>query len=98
MLGFPTRIVSSANERETDMKIGFIGLGRMGSHMARNLAGAGHEVAAFDIVPEAVKTVAQTPGIRAATSVADAARDADIVLSSLPSPDSVEQIAIGEGG
>jgi 3-hydroxyisobutyrate dehydrogenase-like beta-hydroxyacid dehydrogenase len=80
------------------MKIGFVGLGRMGSHMARNLARAGHEVAAFDISPDAVASVAQEPGIRAATSVADAARDADIVCSSLPSPDSVEQIATGEGG
>src|SRR3954466_613244 len=80
------------------MKIGFIGLGRMGSHMARNLARAGHEVAAFDIMPAAVASVAETPGIRAATSVADAARDADVVCSSLPSPDSVEQIATGEGG
>ena len=80
------------------MKIGFVGLGRMGSHMARNLANAGHEVAAFDVLPEAVSAVAETPGIRAATSVADAARDADVVCSSLPTPDSVEQIATGEGG
>lgn len=80
------------------MKIGFIGLGRMGSHMARNLAAAGHEVAAYDVLPDAVAEVANTPGIRAATSVADAARDADIVCASLPSPQAVEQIAIGEGG
>jgi len=80
------------------VKIGFIGLGRMGSHMARNLAAAGHEVAAFDVLPEAVSRVAETPGIRAATSVADAARDADLVCSSLPTPDSVEEIAAGEGG
>ena len=80
------------------MKIGFVGLGRMGSHMARNLASAGHQVAAFDVLPEAIAAVAETPGIRAATSVADAARDADVVLSSLPTPDSVEQIAAGEGG
>ena len=80
------------------MKIGFVGLGRMGSHMARNLAKAGHEVAAFDVVPEAVAAVAETPGIRAATSVADAARDADVVCASLPSPQAVEEITVGEGG
>ena len=71
------------------MKIGFVGLGRMGSHMARNRAKAGHAVAAFDVVPEAVAAVAETPGIRAATSVADAARDADVVCASLPSPQAV---------
>jgi 3-hydroxyisobutyrate dehydrogenase len=80
------------------VKIGFVGLGRMGSHMARNLAKAGHEVAAFDVLPQAVSTVAETPGIRAASSVADAAREADVVCSSLPTPDSVEEIATGEGG
>jgi len=80
------------------VKIGFVGLGRMGSHMARNLARAGHEVAAFDVLPQAVSAVAMADGIRAATSVGDAARDADVVCSSLPTPDSVEQIATGEGG
>ncbi len=30
------------------MNIGFIGLGRMGSNMARRLAEAGHQVAAYD--------------------------------------------------
>jgi len=80
------------------MKIGFIGLGRMGYHMARNLAAAGHEVAAYDVLPEAVARVAETPGIRAGSSVADVARDADVVCSSLPSPQSVEEIALDEGG
>src|SRR5688572_3926645 len=80
------------------MKIGFIGLGRMGYHMARNLAAAGHEVAAYDVLPEAVARVAETPGIRAGTSVADVAREADVVCSSLPSPQSVEEIALDEGG
>jgi 3-hydroxyisobutyrate dehydrogenase-like beta-hydroxyacid dehydrogenase len=80
------------------MKIGFIGLGRMGYHMARNLAAAGHEVAAYDVLPEAVARVAETPRIRGGTSVADVARDADVVCSSLPSPQSVEEIALDEGG
>ena len=51
------------------MKIGFIGLGRMGYHMARNLAAAGHEVAAYDVLPEAVARVSETPGIRAASDL-----------------------------
>src|SRR3990172_1000412 len=80
------------------MRVGMIGLGRMGAHMARNLAKAGHEVAAFDVVPAAVAAVAASDGIRGATNVADAARDAEVVCSSLPSPQSVEEIATGEGG
>ena len=80
------------------MKIGFIGLGRMGNHMARHLAQKGHEVAAFDVRPEAVAEQAKITGTRAATSVADAARDADVVFTSLPGPVEVEQIVSGEGG
>ena len=35
--------------------IAFIGLGHMGGGMAPNLVKAGHEVRAFDLVPEAVQ-------------------------------------------
>ena len=40
-------------------KIAFIGLGHMGGGMAPNLAKAGHEVRAFDLVPEAVQHAAE---------------------------------------
>ncbi|MCZ6711424.1 MAG: NAD(P)-binding domain-containing protein, partial [Gammaproteobacteria bacterium] len=33
-------------------RIGFVGLGNMGGHMARNLVSAGHEVKVFDLVAE----------------------------------------------
>ena len=39
-------------------RIAFIGLGHMGGGMAPNLAKAGHEVRAFDLVPEAVQNAA----------------------------------------
>lgn len=60
------------------MKIGFIGLGNMGAPMAANLAAAGHEVAGFDL------NAAAPDGVRMASSAADAARDAEIVLTMLP--------------
>ena len=40
-------------------KIAFIGLGHMGGGMAPNLVKAGHEVRAFDLVPEAVEKATQ---------------------------------------
>lgn len=60
------------------MKIGFIGLGNMGAPMAANLAAAGHEVAGFDL------NAAAPDGVRMASSAADAATDAEIVLTMLP--------------
>lgn len=61
------------------MKIGFIGLGNMGAPMALNLVKAGHAVTGFDLaapMPE---------GVVAAASAALAARDADVVITMLPS-------------
>ncbi|HLF72439.1 MAG TPA: NAD(P)-dependent oxidoreductase [Dehalococcoidia bacterium] len=76
------------------MKIGFIGVGRMGSHMARHLAEAGHDVSVYDALPEAAKRIEDiVPGITAVASVSDAARDADVVGSSLPGPKEVEAIS-----
>lgn len=60
------------------MKIGFIGLGNMGSPMAANLAAAGHDVAGFDLVADCPEGVS-----KAATAVA-AATGADVVITMLP--------------
>ena len=40
------------------MQLGIVGLGRMGANMARRLMRDGHEIVAFDVNPEAVKTLA----------------------------------------
>jgi 3-hydroxyisobutyrate dehydrogenase len=80
------------------MNIGFIGLGHMGQHMARHVAEAGHSVAAFDLRPEVVTTLTQTPGARRASSLAEAAFEAEIVFTSLPGPPEVESVATGPDG
>ena len=64
-------------------RIGFVGLGRMGAHMARNLLKAGHEVVVFDIVQAAVDSVVAS-GAKSAFSSAAAAHDADVVITMLP--------------
>jgi 3-hydroxyisobutyrate dehydrogenase len=64
-------------------EIGFIGLGNMGLPMAINLVRAGHEVTGFDTVHEAMQK-AESAGIAAAASVADAVRDKEIIVTMLP--------------
>ena len=76
-------------------KIAFIGLGHMGGGMAPNLAKAGHEVRAFDLVPEAVQH-AQAGGCSAATSAADAVRDADVVITMLPAAQHVRAVFMND--
>jgi 3-hydroxyisobutyrate dehydrogenase len=64
-------------------RIAFIGLGNMGGGMAANQARAGHAVAAFDLSAAALER-AVTAGCTAAGSVAEAVRDADVVITMLP--------------
>jgi 3-hydroxyisobutyrate dehydrogenase len=72
-------------------RIAFIGLGHMGGGMAPNLAKAGHEVRAFDLVPEAVeKAISQ--GCTAAPSAAEAVKDADVVITMLPAAQHVRAV------
>ena len=71
--------------------IAFIGLGHMGGGMAPNLAKAGHEVRAFDLVPEAVQRATDS-GCQAAGSIAEAVKDADVVITMLPAAQHVRNV------
>jgi 3-hydroxyisobutyrate dehydrogenase len=77
-------------------RIGFIGLGNMGGPMARNLLKAGHEVRAFDLVPELVQRVVEA-GASAAGSTIEAAREVEIVLTMLPAGHHVREVYLGAG-
>src|SRR3954468_9331285 len=68
------------------MKIGFIGLGAMGRHMAANLQRAGHVVQAHDL-----RRVEGFPNW--ASSPAEAARGCEVVFTSLPGPKEVQGVA-----
>ncbi|MDO6727274.1 3-hydroxyisobutyrate dehydrogenase [Cognatishimia sp. 1_MG-2023] len=69
------------------MKIGFIGLGNMGGPMAANLAKAGHEVAGFDMAKVAID------GVTLVNSGAEAAADADVVITMLPNGQILRAVA-----
>src|SRR6266568_3470980 len=79
------------------MRIGFVGLGMMGHHMVANLQKAGHELVVFDVRREAGEE-ALSRGARWAETPADAARQSEIVMTSLPGPKEVAQVALGENG
>lgn len=79
------------------LKLGYVGVGLMGGPMVKRLATLGWKVRAWDIVP-ATLAAAKAAGAEAATSAADAARDADLVLLNLPTPAAVEAAVFGKGG
>ncbi len=60
------------------MRIGFIGLGNMGTPMAANLAAAGHQVIGFDLVTDC------PTGVSTATTAVEAATGAEVVITMLP--------------
>ena len=78
------------------MKVGIIGLGRMGAGMAANLLKAGHEVTVYNRTPaKAEALVAQ--GAKAAAGIADACRG-DAVITMLANDEAVESVVLGDGG
>jgi len=72
-------------------RIAFIGLGHMGGGMAPNLAKAGHDVQAFDLLPEAVEK-AVDGGCSAAASAVEAVKEADVVITMLPAAKHVRAV------
>jgi 3-hydroxyisobutyrate dehydrogenase-like beta-hydroxyacid dehydrogenase len=77
--------------------IGFIGIGRMGLPMASRLIEAGHRLVAFDEREEAMRAIA-AKGAETAASPAELASRADVVMTSLPRPEVVRAVALGERG
>jgi len=73
-------------------KIGFIGVGRMGSRMVARLIAAGHELTIYDPVASATAAAAAM-GARVASSVADAAALCTVVLASVPCPADARETA-----
>jgi len=77
--------------------LGFIGVGRMGGPMAGRLLDAGYRLTLYDTNPDAMKPLAAR-GAEVARSVRDVAAAVETVLVSLPTPDIVRKVALGEGG
>src|SRR3954465_3815987 len=81
------------------MKLGYVGVGKMGGPMAERLIAAGHELVVYDARKAAIEPFVAR-GARAAASVAALAREVDRVLVCLPSPDAAKQVSqelAGEG-
>ncbi|MBW2437789.1 MAG: NAD(P)-dependent oxidoreductase [Desulfobacterales bacterium] len=80
------------------MKIGFIGVGAMGGGLARNLIRAGKEVLVYDLNPEAVNKTLEAGSTGKAANQLQELATADIVFTSLPLPQHLEETMLGETG
>jgi 2-hydroxy-3-oxopropionate reductase len=77
--------------------IAFIGLGIMGGPMAQRLVDAGHAVIGFNRSSGPVDRLVAAGG-KGAGSVAEAVRDADVIITMVPDSPDVEEVALGEDG
>jgi 3-hydroxyisobutyrate dehydrogenase-like beta-hydroxyacid dehydrogenase len=78
------------------MKIGFIGLGHMGTGMAANLVKTGHEVTVYNRTQARTRPLVEQ-GAKAAAHVAEACRG-DVVITMLADDGAVESVVFGENG
>ena len=79
------------------MKIGFIGLGIMGTPMAKNLLGAGHELVVYDRSEEKMGEVVKA-GARGAASSREVAEQCRLVITMVPNSPHVKAAVLGKDG
>lgn len=78
-------------------KIGFIGLGIMGSPMAANLIKAGYEVTGHDVSTDSIERLVQAGG-KPAASIEEAVAGSDVVITMLPDSPQVDDVVLGDNG
>ncbi|WP_437097651.1 2-hydroxy-3-oxopropionate reductase [Streptomyces flavidovirens] len=77
--------------------IGFIGLGIMGSPMSENLLKAGYDVTGYTLEQPKIDRLVAAGG-KGASSIAEAVKDADVIITMVPASPQVEAIAYGPDG
>ena len=78
-------------------RIGFVGTGIMGGHMARRLAEAGHQAVAWNRTPEKAAGLREF-GVELADTIADAGRGKDVVVVMVSDGPATDAVILGEGG
>jgi 3-hydroxyisobutyrate dehydrogenase len=80
-------------------RVGFVGLGIMGTPMAGHLADAGYDVTVFDIDPDtSAALVAEKPAARSASSLVELGARCDVVFTMLPDGNVVRDVALAPDG
>ena len=80
------------------MRVGFIGLGKMGQGMSRRILGGGHDLIVYNRTRQKATDLATAGGVTVAASVADACRGRDVVITMVADDSAVKDVALGTGG
>jgi 3-hydroxyisobutyrate dehydrogenase-like beta-hydroxyacid dehydrogenase len=79
------------------MRIGFLGLGHLGTPLARNLLGPEHTVTVYNRTPGKASSLVDL-GAKEAASVADAVKNAEVVITCLANDAAVKEVVHGPAG
>ena len=79
------------------MRVGFVGCGTMGEHMARNIVGKGHELSVYDVDVEPLRRL-QEDGASIKQRPADVASDSEVVVLMVVNDRQVRDVITGENG
>src|SRR5439155_9704146 len=79
------------------LRVGFVGLGRMGSAIAARILAGGHDLAVYNRTREKAAPLAGA-GARLAASVAEACREREIVMTMVADDAALEEVTLGAGG
>ena len=81
-----------------EKKIGFVGVGRMGGNMARNLKDKGYQVSCVnDVAQDVASSLAEELGCVHVTNLAAVTASSDIIVTVVTNDDAMESIFLGEG-
>jgi 2-hydroxy-3-oxopropionate reductase len=89
--------MSNSDTSPSDLTVAFIGLGIMGGPMAANLVEAGYDVIGYNRSSPKVDALVEAGG-RGASSVAEAVKDADVIITMVPDSPDVEEVAQSDDG
>jgi len=87
----------STTSAALNSEVGFIGLGNMGAHMARNLIKKGHKLSVYDLNPAVVDSLVSL-GAKKASRPAEVANGAKVIITMLPSSPHVKEVYLGKDG
>ena len=79
------------------MKVGFIGIGRMGRGIAGRILTGEHDLVVYNRTPGRTDELAQE-GARVAASVAEACEGREVVVTMVADDAALQEVALGEGG
>jgi 3-hydroxyisobutyrate dehydrogenase len=93
----PFGAIRAPQTKEARVKIGVVGIGRMGAAIAGRLMGLGHEVAVWNRTADKARALAAA-GAKQAATPAELAAQAEIIISILSNAEAIDQAYSGAGG